>query len=586
MSDNNLNEIKKTALEAAENAEEAVEETAAEEVVEEVATEEATEETAENKKTDKKSVKDLVTKLKSLKSKKLKNELLFKKGSYSMAITALVLVAVLLVNWLIGALSNRFNLEFDMTLDKNNTLSEENIDYVKNIENEVSIIFCANEEDYPSNISSMASYYYQVSDQNAESYYKQTVNIVKKYADYNKKIKLEFIDTQTTEFSAVTAKYPTDNISYGDIIVSATVKGKDGNSVERHKMISYNDIYNLADETGYAAMGYGGYTIGGNNIETKLTSAIAFVQSAETKKVALVTGHSTHTYAESYRELLEANNYEVSIIEDSILTELSDEYDIVALVAPNTDFLGSELDVISAFLDNGDKLGKGLMFFADATVPALENLNGFLLEWGIELGDAILYETDPYKQIQSDPFSLRIVPTDDEINKGLSECVTGYNVPMIATEAASDDISVTEIMTTYETAVEAPRGVTAGWKEYTEEDYGQYAGIIQAEKVAYDTEGKETSSFVMSFASVEYFYSEWANYKNLSNKDIVIAVTDRAANVGDTGISFVYKTIVSESFADTVTTSDIAVVRTLFVILLPIASIVMGIVIFFRRKNA
>ena len=548
--------------------------------------EETLEEIMESEKSDKKSVKDLINKLKSLKPKKIKNELLFKKGSFSMAFTALVLVAILLVNWLVGALSSKFNLEFDMTLEKNNSLSKENIEYIKDIENEVSIIFCANDSDYPANISSLAAYYYQVSDSNAESYYKQTVNIVKKYADYNKKINLEFIDTQATEFASVTAKYPTENLTYGDIVVSATVTSKDGSQVDRHKIISYADIYNLEDENGYAAMGYGGYTIGGNNIETKLTSAIAFVQSSETKQVALLTGHASHNYSESYRELIVANNYEVTIIEDTIITELSDEFDVIALVAPNSDFLGSELDVISAFLENGEKYGKGLMYFADATVPALQNLNGFLLEWGIEIGDAILYETDANKQIKGDPFSLRMIPTDEDINKGLSQCITGYNVPMLVTDAASDDFAVTELMTTYGTTVEAPRGSTAGWNDYTDDDLGQYVGVIQSEKVAYDNDSNEISSFVMAFSSVEFFYSDWANYTNLSNKDIVLATTDRAADVGDTGINFVYKTITSQSFADAVTASDVSVVTTIFVIILPIASIILGIVIFFRRKNA
>lgn len=579
MSDKNLNEIKETALETEESVVESAEETV-EESSEEIIEVEADE------KADKKSVNDLIKKLKSLKSKKLKNELLFKKGSYSMAITACVVIAVLLFNWLVGSLAARFNLQFDMSFDKNNSLSEENVEYVKGIDSEVSIIFCAKEDEYPANIASMASYYYQVSDNNAESYYKQTVNIVKKYADYNKKIKLEFVDTQATEFTSISTKYPTDNITYGDIIVSATATTKDGNPVERHKIISYTDIYNLADETGYAAMGYGGYTIGGNNIETKLTSAIAFVQSAETKKVALLTGHSSHSYSEYYRELLEANNYEVSIIEDTVITELSSEYDIVALVAPNVDFLGSELDVISAFLENEGNLKKGFLYFADAAVPNLENLNGFLVEWGIEITDAVLYETDAKKQIQSDPFSIRMQPTDDEINKGMAECIVGYSIPMIVTEPASDDISVKELMTTYDTTVEAPKGSSAGWSDYTEENYGQYAGVIQSEMVGYDNDANEFSSYVMVFSSVEYFYSDWANYKNLSNKDIVIAATDRAADVGDIGISFVYKTIVSESFAEAVTASDVAVVRTLFVILLPIASIILGIVIFFRRKNA
>ena len=529
----------------------------------------------------------LIKKLNQVKPKKLRNQAFLKKGGYSIAFTACVLVAVLLVNWLVGALSDRFNLEFDMTAAKHNSMSKENIEYVKNVDKDISIVFCADEASYTDGMMSQyASYYYQVSDSNQSSYYSQTVNLVKKYADYNDKIKLEFIDTQTTEFAAITAKYPTDNVAYGDIIVSATAKAEDGSEVERHKIISYDDIYTLADESGYAAMGYGTYTIGGNNIETQLTSAIAFVCSAETKKVALLTGHSTHSYSESYRELLEANNYEVSIIDDALIRELSDEYDLVALVAPNIDFIGSELDVISAFLNNGEKLGKGLIYFADATVPALSNLNGFLAEWGIEVGDAILYETEEKNHLEGDPYTMGMYPADDSITKGMTYCITGYNVPMLAGEPADADTSVTELMTTLESAVEAPRGSDAGWKGYTDNDKGQYASVIQSEKVSYDNDTKEISSYIMAFSSVEFIYSEWAEYDSLSNKNMVLAATDRAAKIDDSGISFISKTITNESFADTVNASDVAVIRIIFVGLLPIACIVAGIVIFFRRKNA
>ena len=537
-------------------------------------------------KSKKATEKSLVKKLKSARPKKLKNELLYRKGGFSVAITACILVAIILFNWLVGTLADRFDLELDMTSSKQNTISEENAEYIKNIETEVSLIFCADEKDYADGMMSQyASYYYSVSDSNDSSYYSQTINLVKKYADLNKKIKLEFIDTQTTEFAQITSDYATDNIAYGDIVVSAEVKGKDGKTSKRHKIISYEDIYTLSDETGYAQY-YGGYTIGGNNIETRLTSAIAYVCSSDSKKVAMLTGHATHGYSENYRTLLEENNYEVTIIDDVLINEISSEFDIAVLVAPNKDFIGSELDAISKFLDNNDKLGKGLIYFADATVPALENLNSFLAEWGIEVGNGILLETNEQFHMEGDPFTMAIFPSEDEINSGLTYCITGYNAPLLASEPASEDISVTELQTTSTTVVEAPKGANAGWKDYSESDLAQYASVIQSEKLDYDNDNNEITSYVMAFSSVEFVYSEWAEYENLSNKNISLAVADRAAKVDDTGISFTSKTITNESFADTVTASNVALIRIFFMILLPIVTILVGVVIFIRRKNA
>ena len=52
-----------------------------------------------------------------------------------------------------------------------------------------------------------------------------------------------------------------------------------------------------------------------------------------------------------------------------MIGSISDEYDAVIIAAPTTDFLGSELDAISDFLENDGKLGKGLIFFARPILP-------------------------------------------------------------------------------------------------------------------------------------------------------------------------------------------------------------------------
>ena len=44
------------------------------------------------------------------KSDKIKNESLFKRGGYSLVITAIVLVGLIAFNWLVGVLGNRFHL--------------------------------------------------------------------------------------------------------------------------------------------------------------------------------------------------------------------------------------------------------------------------------------------------------------------------------------------------------------------------------------------------------------------------------------------------------------------------------------------
>ena len=160
-----------------------------------------------------------------------------KKSSYSVAITAIVVAAVIVLNILVSALSDRFVFEYDMTVEKENSISEDNIKFLKKIEKDVTVTFCADEEEYSSNMGYYAYSLYGVSDNAAVKYYDQTVKLIKLYNSYNKKIKVNFVDTQSTEFTAISKEYSDETLSYGDIIVSAETNGN-----KRNKKVGYNDI--------------------------------------------------------------------------------------------------------------------------------------------------------------------------------------------------------------------------------------------------------------------------------------------------------------------------------------------------------
>ncbi|MBQ8202663.1 MAG: GldG family protein [Clostridia bacterium] len=522
--------------------------------------------------------KDLETQVvateKVTKPKKLKNQALFKKGGYSLLITALVLAGIIVINVLTSALANRVNLEFDMSVGKANTISEENVEYIKSVEKEIDITVCADKDTYEQYLASYATTLYNAT--GSSEYYAQTVNILDKYGDYNDNITVTFVDPQSTEFLEISAKYTSVTPAYGDVIVSTEHNGK-----ERFKHVTFEDIYELYDEGGYAAYGYSQYQIVGNNIETAITGAIAYVESEKDKKVGILAGHSSYDYTEKYVSLLNDNNYETEVIEDTLVTSISSDYDLILLMAPTTDFIAEELDAIAEYLDNDGNLGKGLIFFADATNPALPNLYEFLAQWGIFIEEGILFETDDYYRLTDDPSTLRIYMPD-----GATQCVTGTNVPMTETEPIEENVEVETVMNTTNTVVNAPLGSAADYSDYTEDDLGEYSGVIEACKSDTNDDGDEINSYIYAFSSIGYIQSDWAEYDTLYNKNICLDAADTCANVGDAGISFVSKTITNESFADSVTAAGSAVIRLIFMILLPIVTIAVGVYIFIRRRNA
>lgn len=528
-------------------------------------------------------VKKEKTPKKPKKEKLIKNQALFKKGSYSIAITAIVLVGIIVFNVLVGALSDRFVLEFDMTADKVNSITQENIDYIKSVDEDITVTVCASQDGY-SNYMAYYAQQYGVNDSTGATieYYNQTVNLINKYNAYNKNITIDFVDTQSSEFTAISAKYADANLTYGDIIVSK--ENKDGTT--RYKKIGYEDIYNLETDQNYAAYGMTVNTITGNRIETALTSAISYVANNQEKNAIVFTGHSSADYTEGYRATLKTNNYNITVVDDALITEIPNDTNLIVFAGPSKDFLESEIKVINDFLNNGGKLGKGMVVFADATAPYLENFYDFLSQWGIELSEGILFETNQQNYIPDDPTTMGSYHSEAfEELKDMTFCISGYNVPLKPTTKEPDYVTVNPIMITPDSVVAAPKGTTANWKGADKYTKDSYATVLESVKSNYDDDNNEIESRIAIFSSVEFLTSQYNETQSVSNKDITLAMTERSCGI-HSEVFFLSKSITNESFADSVTASSAKVIQIIFMWLLPILTIAAGIYIFIKRRNA
>ena len=506
-------------------------------------------------------------------SQKIKNQFLLKRGSYSAAITAIFIAGVIVLNILVVALNNRFVLEYDMTADKHNSIAKENIEYIKNVEEEVNITVCATEEGYSSGeMAYYASMLYGT--ENAPDYYQQTVKLINLYADYNKKINVKFIDPYSTEFNAIAQKYESSKLAYGDIIVEAS---KNGN--ERNKIVTFDDVYILSEDH---------TMVKGNDIETALTSAISYVISEETKTVTFITGHSKGDYTSVYRELLEMNNYEITEITDAVISSIPEETDVLIIAAPTKDFMGSELDIIAEFLENDKKYKKGLIFFADASAPYLTNLYDFLAQWGIVVEEGILFETDDQQHLTDDPLTIFMQSaSEDEICSTVNICVAGNMVPISKGKDRGDDAITTEVMVaTSSGTVAAPVGIGADWTGAGDYKPKSYAGFIQSKKESFEDGINPIYSYVMAFSSPDFIYSAYNDVEIVSNKELTVAAAERAASAENTGITFTHKTITTDSFSLEVNEAKTKVVKIIFMFILPIVMIAVGIYVYIKRRNA
>ena len=521
-------------------------------------------------------------------AKKKINTNSLKHGGYAIAVTAIVVALAVGVNILFAALAARVNLDIDISLKGTNTLSEENVEFIKNLDTDVTLKVCADKDEYLDLLYEVASNYYGVNqDSTALTYYQQALNFLELYAVYSEKVKLEFVDPYDPSFTAVTQEYG-DTLMPADIIVESN-QTVDGKEVKRSQIINFDDIFYLKQE----GSSYYSYSVlSGSNFESALTSAIYKVISAETKQALIVNAHCTPDEAAAYKSQLELNNFEFIEDDAKIISEISSDIDLVIICAPKEDFMVEELDAIDEWLYNGGQRGKGLIYLASITSPALPNLEAYLEEWGIGFSDAVLFETDDNGHAAGDPTSIIFTPSPDEtdndtvtdLREKAEVMVSGGNVPMYQVFEAESLRTTYNLVSTYgDTVVKAPVGSSNEWTPDASYEKARHAGIILTEEASY-VDNILRKSYVAAFSSADFVDEYWIAY--YTNKaDLTLGVAKTAAGAEDDGISFDMKTTESASFAEAITEGSSKTISIIFQWIIPLLLIAFGIYVYVRRAR-
>ncbi len=520
------------------------------------------------------------------KSEKVKNKHLFKRGGYAVAIIALVIAAAIIVNMLVGFLAKRVTLEFDMTSEKKNSISEENKDYIKAVDKEINIyVFAPSAEEYYGGGMAQAAQtkmFYA----NTSEYYFQTTVLLEQYDKLSDKISLEYVDPNGTEVGAIISEYGT-NYSYGDILVTCTFKDESGKEFKNNRSLTLADIYTCTENTEYAAMGITMYEIDGSCLETALTSAIASVISAESLKVGFIASHSNPEAFEYYRELLKMNNITVEDINDKLVTEISSDFDAIVIVAPTKDFVKEEITAISEFLSNDGKLNKSLLFYGDSSYQNLPNFYNFLAEWGIEIQPGIVFETsDSVRGTDYSTYLSLSSSTDYPFISAGQYFASGYNIAMKENDSNYAGRATDTVLTTNGTSVVVPVSTDNTKAPGDNYELTKMSTCIVSTESEF-VENIPAYSRVVAFSSVDFIselyslsYGSVMDYDTL-NVDVMRYVTGSR----DESVVFDAKTIDPTSELYVVSSASAKVMRVIFAAVIPVLILAVAFVIFFRRRN-
>lgn len=515
---------------------------------------------------------------------KMKNKNLLKRSTYTIVFTVVLIAVLVLVNVLSTLLAQRLPTTIDVTADASNSLTADNIDFIKGIDEEVEIVMCATREGYTGSemVNYAANTYYVYTDSTPYNYFNQTVVLVESYPKYNSKIKVKYMDPQSPEFKVLESESDI-SINYGDIIVRSS-RMVDGKMTDFSSVITFEDIYELYDTSNGGTMyGMASYAITASSIESELSGAIYTVASSDRSGIALLTGHAADGAADALVDSLEGYNFEFVEIEGALNADALEDIRTVILVSPVSDLSATELRVLDSFLDNDGKRGKSFLVFGSTSAPDTPNLNQFMEEWGIAVQDGMAYETNSTYRVQDAVFMWG---KDNDLIGDASAFelyhLASNNVALKQAYEESESRTSHILMTTSPYAVVAPKGTESGYTPPSSAEEAEIPTVMVTEDTTYDDDYDEVTSYVGYFASADFISEAWYDYGSVGNMEYAVTVVNAISGRDSSNMYFLPK--ITGTTSMTVSDSQQKTVRIVCMIVLPLVVLIGGILIWILRR--
>ena len=292
----------------------------------------------------------------------------FRRGALAVLITSLVIAAVVLLNVILAAVTNRYPVYWDVTENASFQLQPDTQTFVAAIDQPVSIYVLQKESNFESGDSANYQYYIQAN------------KLIRNIAAGNDQIELHYVDL--TSDPTFTKDYP--NVDWTQSHLALIV------CEDRYRTVELTDVFTY-DEQQYQY--YGTYVINGQHVEQAFMTAILNVTNKEKTKVTVLSGQGEKDMT-PFTTLLENNAFEVETI--SLLNEsISTDSQFLIIYVPEVDIEKDDYTTISDWLTNGEQYGHHLIYFPNDQHSQTEypNLNALVAEYGMELRDGYVFET-------------------------------------------------------------------------------------------------------------------------------------------------------------------------------------------------
>ena len=478
----------------------------------------------------------------SYREQRKRNKKLLKHGTYSMAVTAVVIAIVVVLNLVVQEIPSKYR-EIDLSSQKLYTVGEQTEKILKNLKKDVTLYYIAQDGTESSDIK----------------------NLLEKYEEGSKHITVEQKDPAVSPKFA--SQYTSDNISNNSIIV---VCG------DKSKVVDYSSMYETS-------INYQTYSqeVTGFDGEGQLTSAINYVVSDNMPVLYNLEGHDESSMSETMKETIEKANIEIKFL--NLLSEeaVPDDAECLFIFAPETDLTKEEADKIISYLENG---GKALIVsnYTDEDMPNFESV---LENYGVQPVDGIVLEGNTDNYVSQNPYYLLPNIESGEITSELSSQSRYVLVPLAQGIKKADNIrdtlNISSILTTSDSAYSK---TNLKDMDTMEKEGGDIEGPFDLAVSITEKVGDDKETQIAYFASASIFNDSinsmvsGTNYELLSASLAWMCSTDDSNQISIPSKSYDTTTL-------TVPTADINFWSIFVTGVLPVCILLIGFGIWMKRRK-
>ena len=299
----------------------------------------------------------------------------FSFSAYSTGMIAIAVAIVVAANLVIGEMPSSWTA-IDLTSEKLYSLTDQTIEFVNNMQEDVTIYAIVNEDSQDTTLG-------------------QTL---RRYDDLSDHITVEYVDpTVNPRFHT---QYTDSAISINSLIVV---------SDKRNRVIDYSDIYESSfDYSTYTS------TTTGYDGEGQITSALDYVLSDDLPKVYMTEGHGEYTLSGSFTDALTKENVEYETINLMDYDAVPEDTACVIINGPQSDFSSDDTEKVISYLESGGKV----ILITGYTGTEMPNRDTLLEYMGISVADGLIVEQDQNYYYRS-PYYLLPDMTADTYTSGI-----------------------------------------------------------------------------------------------------------------------------------------------------------------------